>query len=72
MRICLPVICQNGHKAMSHFRFDRQSMEFVWEGVTREESCKCPKHDVGQGWRANGDPFIQAALALPQERNGAG
>jgi hypothetical protein len=58
MRIALPVICQNGHKALSFYQFDRQSMDFVWEPPPYQTACKCPKADFGQGYRQDGDPYL--------------
>lgn len=57
-RIALPVVCQNGHKNLSHYRFDRQSMDFVWQPPLHETACRCPKSDMGQGYKPDGDPYV--------------
>jgi hypothetical protein len=58
MRIALPVVCQNGHKAMSHYWFNSARMEFIWELPSIEETCSCPKSNFGEGWRTAGNPFV--------------
>lgn len=58
MKIALPVICQNGHKATSYYNFDIRSMDFVWELPSKKETCDCPKGDIGEGWFQNGKPEL--------------
>lgn len=49
MKIGVPVICQNGHKAVYYFNLE----ELDWKdiGVAKEENCDCPKWEFGQGWK---------------------
>lgn len=57
--IFLPVICQNGHKALATYRWDSARMDYIFESVPRDEQCKCPKHNLGQGYKQDGAPFIR-------------
>lgn len=52
MLIGVPVECQNGHKRLAYIRID--GLEATYEGVPSDKSCKCPKWEIGQGWRPVG------------------
>ena len=56
-RIFVPVVCQNGHKTVASFRWDPARLEFIFE--TPMLQCFCPKGELGQGYRAAGDPYIK-------------
>lgn len=64
-RIYIPVICQNGHKAIASYRWDKERMEFVFEGVPESEKCNCPKSSLGDGYKANGFPAMFKAAPQP-------
>lgn len=55
--IYLPVICQNGHKAVAVYRWDARAMEFIFEPPRGQ--CPCPKSDFGEGYRADGAPYLK-------------
>lgn len=56
MKIGIPVKCQNGHKATWFIEF--RGLDTVHLGVPSEGKCDCPKHEIGQGYFADGAPFV--------------
>jgi len=62
MIVCIPVKCQNGHKAT--WRIEVKGLETIPRGVTDEENCPCPKFDFGEGWRAAGDPYVEGMVPV--------
>lgn len=56
MKIAIPVKCQNGHKATWYVEF--RGLDAVSGGVPSEGKCNCPKHEIGQGYFVDGDPFV--------------
>jgi hypothetical protein len=49
IKIGIPVVCQNGHRAVYYFKLE--NLEFKDEGVSKESNCKCPKFELGEGWK---------------------
>ena len=56
MKIGVPVKCQNGHRAAWLYSF--RGLDVISEGVPHKEKCACPKHEIGQGYCADGEPFV--------------
>lgn len=57
MKIGIPVRCQNGHK--STWLIEISGLEAVSMGTFGDPNrCKCPKHEIGQGYFADGKPFV--------------
>lgn len=57
MKIGIPVKCQNGHKAT--WLIEISGLDAVTMGAFGDPNrCKCPKHDIGQGYFADGEPFV--------------
>jgi hypothetical protein len=58
VKIGVPVVCQNGHRAV--FWYELFGLTWSDRGVSRDQQCDCPKHDMGQGWRrAEGEIKIE-------------
>jgi hypothetical protein len=68
MKIGIPVKCQNGHKATWFIEF--RGLDTVHLGVPSEGKCDCPKHEIGQGYFADGAPFVvgQADAVVPADQ----
>lgn len=64
-QIYVPVICQNGHRSTASYVW--RDNEFVYEGVPRINNCACPKLSLGQGWKADGKPYV---FSKPVEAQG--
>lgn len=56
MKIGIPVKCQNGHAATWVVEF--RGLDAVSLGVDHVGKCACPKHDIGQGYFRDGEPFV--------------
>lgn len=57
MKIGIPVKCQNGHK--STWLIEISGLDAVSMGTFGDPNrCKCPKHEIGQGYFADGKPFV--------------
>lgn len=55
MKIGIPVKCQNGHKAV--WIYEISGLDVISLGVDHRLKCKCPKHEIGQGYFPDGKPF---------------
>jgi hypothetical protein len=56
MRIGVPVECQHKHAAT--WVIEIQGFDIRHVGVCKEETCQCPKGELGEGWMPIGEPFI--------------
>lgn len=56
MLIRIPVVCQNGHEAFWYIRVENLDCQHL--GVPEEEKCKCPKFNLGEGYRQAGKPLV--------------
>jgi hypothetical protein len=56
MKVGIPVECQNGHASMYVIEVVARDLDVVHRGAT--ERCGCPKHNLGDGWRATGRPVL--------------
>lgn len=56
MKIGVPVKCQDGHRAVWFYSF--RGLDVISEGVPHKSKCDCPKHEIGQGYFADGEPFV--------------
>lgn len=56
IKLGVPVKCQNGHRAT--WIMEITGLECHHRGVAKDEDCKCPKFDFGEGWIACGEPFV--------------
>lgn len=66
MKIGIPVKCQNGHKATWVFEF--RGLDAVSMGAFGDPNrCKCPKHDIGQGYFPDGEPFVLEQTAASRD-----
>lgn len=63
-RIYLPVVCQNGHRATASYRWEASAMEFIFEAPPRNQQCNCPKSDLGEGYRTDGNPYLRTAHSM--------
>ena len=55
LRFRVPVECQNGHKAFYFFEHSHDIAETCRHRIDNFSKCTCPKHELGEGWRRNGD-----------------
>lgn len=66
MKIGIPVKCQNGHK--STWLIEISGLDAVSMGTFGDPNrCKCPKHDIGQGYFADGAPFLLEQTAASRD-----
>lgn len=65
MKIGIPVKCQNGHKATWVVEF--RGLDAVSLGVDHVGKCKCPKHEIGQGYFPDGEPFLLEKTAASRD-----
>lgn len=56
MKIGVPVKCQNGHRAVWFYSF--RGLDVISEVVDRELQCDCEYPESGQGYFADGEPFV--------------
>jgi len=66
MKIGIPVKCQNGHHAVWFYRF--RGLDVISEGVPPSTKCDCPKHEIGQGYFATGNPFLVGSTPQWEEK----
>lgn len=60
IRYRIPVKCQNGHKAFWYAQIcdtHISDYQFIpgFSGVPQKQKCECPMHDLGDGWRRDGE-----------------
>lgn len=66
MKIGIPVKCQNGHKAV--WMIEISGLDAVSTGTFGDpDRCKCPKHDIGQGYFPDGAPFLLDQTAASRD-----
>lgn len=51
----IPVVCQNGHTAK--WKIEIMGLEVRHKGVLHD-ICSCPKHELGEGYRATGPAVV--------------
>lgn len=62
MKIGIPVKCQNGHQATWVIELD--GLDVIQLGVDHGDKCRCPKHALGEGYTAAGEPFVLGVPAV--------
>lgn len=59
LKFRIPVICQNGHKALFHYEIKNRDLgdicEFRSIGVPDNQDCSCSKGALDEGWRRQGN-----------------